>query len=93
MPDWLDPKVTTLPRLLKGAGYATAHFGKWHLGSGTGAPPPADYGFDVSKTVNSNGPQLGDEAKDPYFRAKSTALIVDETIQFIKASTRTGRST
>ncbi|MCU0784285.1 MAG: sulfatase-like hydrolase/transferase, partial [Verrucomicrobia bacterium] len=85
MPDWLDPKVTTLPALLKTAGYATAHFGKWHLGSGPGAPPPADYGFDVSKTVNSNGPQLGDEAKEPYFRAKSTALIVDETIAFIKA--------
>jgi N-acetylgalactosamine-6-sulfatase len=84
MPDWLDPQVTTLPRLLKGAGYATAHFGKWHLGNGTGAPPPSDYGFDVSKTVNSNGPQLGDEAKEPYFRAKSTALIVDETIKFIR---------
>jgi N-acetylgalactosamine-6-sulfatase len=84
MPDWLDLKATTLASLLKGAGYATAHFGKWHLGHGAGAPPPRDYGFDVSKTVNSNGAQLGDEAKDPYFRAKSTALIVDETIQFIK---------
>lgn len=86
MPDWLDPQVTTLPRLLHESGYATAHFGKWHLGNGTGAPPPTDYGFDVSKTVNSNGPQLGDEAKEPYFRAKSTGLIVDETIAFIKAN-------
>lgn len=84
MPDWLDPKVTTLPALLKPAGYATAHFGKWHLGNGDGAPPPEAYGFEVSKTVNSNGPQLGDEAKEPYFRAKSTALIVDETIKFIR---------
>jgi len=31
MPDWLDPEVTLLPRLLQDAGYATAHFGKWHL--------------------------------------------------------------
>ncbi|MEO6739778.1 MAG: sulfatase-like hydrolase/transferase, partial [Chthoniobacteraceae bacterium] len=84
MPDWLDPKVPTLATLLKGAGYATAHFGKWHLGNGNGAPPPEAYGFDVSKTVNSNGPQLGEEGKDPYFRAKSTAMIVDETIQFIR---------
>ena len=84
MPDWLDPKVPTVASLLKGAGYATAHFGKWHLGSGPGAPEPSAYGFDVSKTVNANGPQLGDEGKDPYFRAKSTALIVDETIQFIR---------
>jgi N-acetylgalactosamine-6-sulfatase len=86
MPDWLDPKVTTLPRLLHDSGYATAHFGKWHLGSGAGAPPPEEYGFDVSKTVNSNGAQLGDEGKDQYFRARSTALIVDETIAFIKAN-------
>lgn len=86
MPDWLDPKAPSLPRLLKSAGYATAHFGKWHLGNGPGAPPPEDYGFDESKTVNSNGPQLGDEGKDPWFRAKSTALIVDETIRFIRAN-------
>jgi N-acetylgalactosamine-6-sulfatase len=84
MPDWLDPKTATLASLLKGAGYATAHFGKWHLGSGPGAPEPSAYGFDVSKTVNANGPQLGDEGKDPYFRAKSTELIVDETIKFIR---------
>ncbi|MFA6544905.1 MAG: sulfatase-like hydrolase/transferase [Limisphaerales bacterium] len=84
MPDWLDKSATTLPKLLHDSGYATAHFGKWHLGHGNGAPPPADYGFDVSKTVNANGEQLGDEAKEPYFRAKSTALIVDETIKFIR---------
>jgi N-acetylgalactosamine-6-sulfatase len=84
MPNWLDPKTTTLPGLLKSAGYATAHFGKWHLGSGEGAPPPTAYGFDVSKCVNANGPQLGDEAREPYFRAKSTGLIVDEAIKFIQ---------
>ena len=86
MPDWLDPEVTTLPDLLKQAGYATAHFGKWHLGGGNGAPAPEAYGFDVSKTVNSNGPSLGDEGKEPYFRARSTAMIVDETIGFAKAN-------
>lgn len=86
MPDWLDADVTTLPDLLKQAGYATAHFGKWHLGGGNGAPAPEAYGFDVSKTVNSNGPSLGDESKEPYFRARSTAMIVDETIGFAKAN-------
>jgi len=49
--------------------------------------------------VNANGPALGEEemkaiagkknnpeATIPYFRAKSTKMIVDETIQFIKAN-------
>jgi N-acetylgalactosamine-6-sulfatase len=84
MPDWLDPDVTTLPDLLKQAGYATAHFGKWHLGNGKGAPAPEAYGFDFSKTVNSSGVSLGEESKEPYFRARSTELIIDETISFAK---------
>lgn len=35
----------TIPKSLKAAGYATGHFGKWHLG----APPysPLQHGFDV----------------------------------------------
>ena len=86
MPDWLDADVTTLPDLLKQAGYATAHFGKWHLGHGKGAPAPEAYGFDVSKTTNSNGATLGDEGKEPYFRARSTALMVDETIRFAQTN-------
>ncbi len=41
----LDPKHPTLSKTLKAAGYATAHFGKWHLG----AEPysPLEHGFDV----------------------------------------------
>jgi len=83
MPNWLDPKVHTVTRLLKNAGYTTGHFGKWHLGSGAGAPTPGEYGIDEHCTINSNGPQLAGQ-DDPYFRAKSTAQIVDKTIEFIE---------
>lgn len=38
--------LTTLPELLRGAGYATAALGKWHLG-GADSPPEA-HGFDQS---------------------------------------------
>ncbi|MEY3456868.1 MAG: Arylsulfatase [Planctomycetota bacterium] len=85
MPNWLDPQVPNLARLLRQAGYATGHFGKWHLGAGDGAPPPEDYGFDVSKTVNSSGVHLGNEETEPYFRARSTAMIMDEAIEFMRA--------
>lgn len=84
MPNWLDPAVPTVPRLLGAAGYATGHFGKWHLGSGAGAPEPGAYGFDSYRTVNANGPGWKEEASDPYFRARSTGLIADEAIRFIE---------
>ena len=83
MPNWLDPQVHTVTKLLKDARYATGHFGKWHLGSGAGAPAPGEYGIDENFTINSNGPQLAGQ-DNPYFRAKSTAQIVDKTIQFIE---------
>jgi N-acetylgalactosamine-6-sulfatase len=84
MPDWLDAGVTTLPDLLKTAGYATGHFGKWHLGSGSGAPSPVDYGLDVSRIVTGNGPTYEEERRKPGFWARSTRLFIDDTIAFIR---------
>ena len=51
--DWLDPKAPMLARSLKEAGYATGHFGKWHMGGQrdvTDAPAITEYGFDESLT-------------------------------------------
>jgi N-acetylgalactosamine-6-sulfatase len=83
MPNWLDPTVPMLPRILEEAGYATAHFGKWHLGRGPGAPDPGAYGIDSHRTINTNGPGWEDQ-NAAYFRAKSTRLFVDEAIDFIR---------
>ncbi|GFZ51535.1 LOW QUALITY PROTEIN: hypothetical protein JCM24511_09302 [Saitozyma sp. JCM 24511] len=53
----LDPSETTLAELLKGQGYATAHYGKWHLGDVPGRFP-SDRGFDhwygISRTTNES---------------------------------------
>ncbi len=54
MRDWLDPAVPTLARTFRQAGYATAHFGKWHMGGGRDvgdAPLITEYGFDESLTT------------------------------------------
>lgn len=51
MADFLDPKAPAIARSFKQAGYATAHFGKWHMGGGRDvddAPLPQAYGFDES---------------------------------------------
>jgi arylsulfatase A-like enzyme len=41
----LKTDYPTLPKTLKAAGYATAHFGKWHLGPEPYSP--LEHGFDV----------------------------------------------
>jgi arylsulfatase A-like enzyme len=49
----LAPDRPTLPRSLKAAGYATGHFGKWHLG--TAPYSPLEHGFEVD-VPHHNGP-------------------------------------
>ncbi len=59
---WLDPAAPSLGRTLQAAGYATGHFGKWHLGGQRDvddAPAIARYGFDASLTnFEGMGPKL-----------------------------------
>ncbi len=74
MPDWLDPKAPTTPRLLKAAGYRTGHFGKWHLGEGT--PTMADYGIDESAVYHGPGPKVGPSGND----------IPSKAVKFIEAN-------
>ncbi|MCH8215267.1 MAG: sulfatase-like hydrolase/transferase [Planctomycetes bacterium] len=60
--NWLDPAAPMLARSLRRVGYATGHFGKWHMGGQRDvaeAPPIAAYGFDASLTnFEGMGPKL-----------------------------------
>ena len=76
MPNWLTPYAFTMADMLKSAGYATAHFGKWHLGIRTSvdpiAPSPHEYGFDDNlRYANRQG---------------ISNRIVDATIKFIEGA-------
>ncbi|MCB1020457.1 MAG: sulfatase-like hydrolase/transferase, partial [Acidobacteria bacterium] len=48
----MPAKETTIAELLKAQGYATAHFGKWHVGRRL---TPRDHGFDESDGPTNNG--------------------------------------
>ena len=53
MAQWLDPQAPMLARVLQQKGYATGHFGKWHMGGQRDvgeAPLITEYGFDKSLT-------------------------------------------
>jgi arylsulfatase A-like enzyme len=73
--DFVDPAAPTVTGLLQGAGYSTAHFGKWHLGSGPDAPKQSEYGIDIYKPCNDG----------PKKRVGSTEMIADETINFLES--------
>lgn len=61
----IDPGRTTLPAMLKQAGYTTGAIGKWHLGLGLGpgktdwnieiVPGPREIGFDYSFLIPATG--------------------------------------
>ncbi|HSA08754.1 MAG TPA: sulfatase-like hydrolase/transferase [Candidatus Paceibacterota bacterium] len=84
MSNWLDPKAPNVASVLKSAGYATGHFGKWHLGAGPGAPEPGAYGIDDYRVMNGNGPTWDLPPRD--FWARSSTLIVGEAIRFIRTN-------
>lgn len=62
MAQWLDPGAPTLARFLRQAGYATGHFGKWHMGGQRDvgeAPLISEYGFEETLTqFEGLGPRL-----------------------------------
>jgi arylsulfatase A len=47
----LSSSETTIAEVLNRAGYATAHFGKWHMGRAN----PREHGFDENDGANGNG--------------------------------------
>ncbi|MCY3999110.1 MAG: sulfatase-like hydrolase/transferase [Flavobacteriaceae bacterium] len=81
MPDWLDPKAPSLPRMLKDAGYKTAHFGKWHLSNThvNDAPSPFSYGYDEYGAFNLSSNLI-------QMHADST---IYKTIDFVKRNKNT----
>jgi len=60
MPDWLSPRAPLLSRFLQQGGYATAHFGKWHLSNNMipDSPLPSEYGYDTYGAFNCAGEQM-----------------------------------
>src|SRR5579859_1713964 len=93
--DFLPTNAPAIARVLKAAGYDTAHFGKWHLGGGrdvTNAPPFSAYGYDEhSGTYESPEPDPNITAtnwiwspQDPVKRWERTRYFVDHALDFLR---------
>ena len=87
----LDTDLPTLSKLIKAEGYATAHFGKWHLGHEPYSP--LEHGFDVDiPHWPGPGPAGSFVApwKFPDFKAKYPGehledRMADEAIQWLRS--------
>ena len=77
----LKPAYHTLAEALKDAGYATGHFGKWHLGHNMApgdAYEPKNQGFDVDWPHAPRAPGPGGGYFAPWGKFISDPAITDE---------------
>ena len=97
-PNWsMRPEEITIAHVLRDAGYATGHFGKWHVGTVKAGSPlnPGAMGFDewlshdnffeLDPTLSRNG------GPPERFDGESSAIVVGEAIRFIEKSTASGK--
>lgn len=100
----IDPREQMLSTAFQQAGYATAHFGKWHLNggpSGVDRPVPKDdplspgaLGFDYwlsAVNVFDLDPTLGRLGKPEKLKGESSDLLVREALRFIDRETERGK--
>ncbi len=95
--DGLSSSIPSLPRWLKGAGYRTALFGKWHLGYADDYTPNA-HGFDefighhdwtigyYNHQTEAGEPGLYQNGEVIHREGYLTDLLTDEAIDFIGRS-------
>ena len=94
-PNWsLRPEEISIAHVLRKAGYATGHFGKWHVGPVKADSPtsPGAMGFDewvshdnffeLDPTLSRNG------GPPERFEGESSAVVVSESIAFIGKAKR-----
>ncbi len=93
----------TVAQALQKAGYATGHFGKWHLNGykGPGAPvladdprSPEDFGFDeyVSATnFIDMDPWLGRNGVPEQFEGDSSEVVIAEALKFAEKQHAAGK--
>jgi arylsulfatase A-like enzyme len=94
----------TVAEVLKSAGYATGHFGKWHLNgvSGPGKPIAADdplspgrCGFDEWVSVSNYydlDPLMARNGVTEQFKGDSSDIATDEALKFIRRQTEQGKA-
>jgi arylsulfatase A-like enzyme len=86
----IRPEEISVAQILKKAGYATAHFGKWHLGPVKSGSPtnPGAMGFDEWLSHDNFfelDPYLSRNGADPeLYEGESSEILVAEAVKFVE---------
>ena len=86
----IRPQEVTIARLLKDAGYRTAHFGKWHIGAVKKDSPlcPQNVGFDENLSHDNffeMDPELSRNGAAPQvYKGEGSEIIVGEALKFAR---------
>ncbi len=91
----MRPQETTLAEALKSAGYATAHFGKWHLGSvrRQSEAHPGVNGFDEwlsAPNFYDNDPILSHKGEAVPVKGESSIVAAEAALQWMRAKVKGG---
>lgn len=93
----IRPEEVSIAQLMKNAGYATAHFGKWHLGPVKAESPtnPGAMGFEewlshdnffeMDPVLSRNG------ASPEVFKGEGSEVIVREALAFMEKAKEAGK--
>lgn len=97
-PGWsIRPEEISIAQVMKEAGYATAHFGKWHLGPVKAESPtnPGAMGFEewlshdnffeMNPVLSRNG------ASPEEFKGEGSEVIVREALAFMEKAKEAGK--
>ena len=90
----IRPKEITIAQIARKAGYATGHFGKWHVGPVKAASPtsPGAMGFDEWFSHDNFfelDPHLSRNGGPPKrYEGESSKIIIDDAIRFISESAK-----
>jgi arylsulfatase A-like enzyme len=93
----IRPEEISIAELMQAKGYATAHFGKWHLGPVKAKSPtnPGEMGFDEWLSHDNFfelNPSLSRNGADPeIFEGESSAILVAEAEKFISKAKAAGK--
>ncbi len=97
-PNWsIRPAEISIAQILGSAGYARAHFGKWHVGPVKAESPtnPGAMGFEEWLSHDNffeMNPYLSRNGRPPErLPGESSEILIDETIGFIDKANQTDR--